>query len=317
MVSYDALLLTFLIICVTMERWGLFPMHFRQFSIESLVWTRLFGGIGGRKILLRILLNSRNKLAKRQELKEVFMTKTKKNEAKKGESDKMVSDKYRQIGLIPLSAEAIPPVKVLQACGKANLQRLLVAVNNALQTDVAMCRECDGLCKASCHEKKLPTLEVLKKYLVNLQVAFRRAEDDFPLLPDLRTRDWFEANDKFVAFSVWDRAGDSKHLDRTIALNPTLESCTGRNDDATFEVQFDINDPNCPEWSAHGSSKFDLHSPYIMTGNEETFFIAHPGALQLWLSMCGNLYPEYIVYGDVKELFARKISELGADAVAV
>ncbi len=251
-----------------------------------------------------------------RKFKEVFMTKTKSNNLAKGESDK-IGDKCRQIGLMPLSIDAIPSVKILQKCGKTNLERLLTALNNALRSDVTMCQECDGLCKASCHEKKAPTLQVLQKYLVNLQVAFRQADSDFPLLPDLRDEGWLCLDDSVSAYSVCDSAGEGKRLERTVAINPTLVVGMGKAGTHVHEVQFDVDDPNCPEWSAHGSSTFDLHSPYIMTGDEETFFIAHPDALRLWLSMCGNLYPEYAVYDDVKVLFANKIRELSENQIAV
>ncbi len=236
-------------------------------------------------------------------------TKTKKHEVAKGESDKL-GDKYSQIGILPLSTDAIPSVEILQTCGVANLECLLTSVENALRTDDETCLACNGECKITCFEEHTKTAATLKGYATSLREAIALADEDFPLLPDLRTRDWFETNDKFVAFSVWDRAGESKHLDRTVALNPTLESCTSENGDPTFEVKFEVKDLNCPDWSAHGTSVFDLHSPYIMTSTEETFFSAHPDALKVWLSMCGNLYPEFAVCDDVKDIFAHKLTNL-------
>lgn len=232
------------------------------------------------------------------------MTKTKKNEAKKGESDKK-GGKYDQIGIIPSDVDAIPSVGVLQACGKINLEWLLMAVQNALQTDAKTCLTCKGGCKVTCHESHLITTQILQAYAANLQEAIELAEEDFPLLPDLRDDTWLNTEQPVAVYSVCASAQNGKWIDRIEAINPQLVQ-----NEAGYDVNFGIDESHQREWSVDDSCSYDIHSPYIMTSAEESFFSTHLDALALWLNLCGNLYPEFTVCNDVKDIFIRKIGSL-------
>lgn len=222
----------------------------------------------------------------------------------KGESDKM-GDKRGLIGIIPSNVEEIPPVHVLQMCGKVNLERLLACVCNALQTGAESCQQCGDNCKVTCHESHLITTQILQDYRSNLQTAIELAEGDFPLLPDLRDRAWLDTEQPVAVYSVCASAKKGKWLDRIEAINPQLMPS-----ESGYDVNFGVDESHQHEWSIDDSCSYDIHSPYIMTGAEETFFSTHPDALELWLNLCGNLYPEFVICNDVKDIFIQKISSL-------
>ena len=226
----------------------------------------------------------------------------------KGESDKS-SDKCKSIGKLPLNSGDVLSVDVLQMCGRTNLRHLLACAQSALKTDTENCQKCHeshGDCKVVCHETRLEIKTALENYSQNLQEALEPTKDDFPLLPDLRAADWLDTKQPIVAYSVCANAARGKWLERTLATNPKLVD----NKDGSADIEFSVEGPHSHQWCLNGDCAYDLHSPYMMTLAEEIFFSTHLDVFALWLSMCGNLYPEFKVCDDVKNVFVQTLSKL-------
>lgn len=235
------------------------------------------------------------------------------NDATQGESDK--GDKMRQIGILPLNTEMIPSVEVLQQCGKTNIQHLLANTQAALKTDEECCQNCAGGCKVTCCETQQEITKALKRYMQSLQLALELADDDLPLLPDLRDDAWWHDTQSIAVYSVCADAPTGKWLERLTVTQPEFITMQ-RNGETTYEVRFRGDEQNSDTWPKTLDYAYDLHSPYLLASSEELFFAMHPDKLKLWLSLCGNLYPEFAVYDDIKELFAKKIGSLmTADAI--